>query len=226
MEFPTSKFSFTVKSTTAKPPKTTEPELLIAGNNKGKFKLNEAASTLLNVKPGDYLAFVNNEVQVNQVLEAYKQDDPDAVAWVNELGGVDEVKVQWAIAKGWELKDAAGNVQTIKKPLTNVEIKALEEAGQVDPETGKVIAPDVPAHKGSRLNAKSSEVKVGMILDGTDSTNCPVLRGKMSEDMHAVFSVGKEGIPVEFPNGNTTAGVTVYPITFEREEPKIEKNKS
>ena len=224
MEFPTSKFSFTVKSTTAKPPKTTEPELLIAGNNKGKFKLNEAGSTLLNVKPGDYLAFVNNEVQINQVLEAYKQDDPEAVAWVQEQGGIDEVKVQWAIAKGWELLDAAGNVQTVKKPLTKVEEEALREKGEVG-EDGKVVAPDIPAHKGSRLNAKSSDVKVGMILDGTDSTNCPVMRKGVPEDMHLVFSIAKEGIPVQFPNGNSTADVTVFPITVDRQEAKIEKNK-
>lgn len=227
MEFPkNSKYAFSVKSTSARPPKTDEPELHLIAGIKGKFKINEATSKLMGLKPYNYLAFVSNEDQIEEVKQAFADGDEETVAWVNEQeGGIDGLVPMWAIAKGWDLIDANGVPQTAKKPLTKAEAAKLVEAGEID-EDGKAIAPTIPARKGSRLASKMKEVKVGMILEGTDSTCAPALRKGHEDDKHVVFSVTKEAIAAEFPNGDTTVDVEVYPITFARTEQKIEKNKA
>lgn len=229
MEFPqSSKFAFTVKSTTARPPKTTEPELTVIAGIKGKFKANEALSKLMGLKPHDYLAFISNEEQVIAVKEAYadaeNENHDEAVAFVEEVGGIDNLTVQWGIAKGWALLDANDNPLTTKKPLTKPEEKKLRDAGEVDEETGKVIAPDIAAMKGSRLSSKMKEMKTGMILEGTDSTNCPELRKGVSEDKHAVYAVNPTPVKASFPNGTGAVDVDVYLIKADREEDKIERN--
>lgn len=226
MDFPKSKFSFTVKSTSARPPKTTEPELTIIAGVKGKFKANEALSKLMGAKPGDYFTFINTEDQVAQMKEAYAAGDAEVVAEVDEMGGVDALVVQWGVAKGWELCDVNGIPLTIKKPLTNKEAALLVKEGQVD-EEGKAIAPDVPAHKGSRLSTKMKEVKMGMILEGTDSTNAPALRDAYPDDKHVVYSVNSEAIPAQFDGGDgNMIDVPVYLIAYAREEDKIERTKA
>lgn len=225
MQFPNaSKFAFSVKSTTARPPKTLEPEIAIVAGAKGKFKLNEAASKLLGLKPADYLVFINNEDQLDAIKAAYAEGDAEAVAWVEEQGGIENLKVQWAIAQGWPMLDINGNAVTTKKPLTNAEAAKLIEEGQVD-ENGKPIAPEIPAFKGSRLNSKMTDVKVGVILEGTDSNNTPVLRQGHPDDKHVVFSISKEPIATEFPNGNTSVDVNLFLIEFVRLDEKVEKNK-
>jgi len=225
MEFPKSKFAFSVKSTSARPPRTTEPELTIIAGVKGKLKLNEAASKLLGLKPYDYIVFVSTEDQVEALKERYANNDSEAIDIVNELGGLDALTVDWAITKGWEMLDANGQPLTAKKPLTNAEIKQYIQDGIVD-ENGKAVAPDMPAVKGSRLSSKMKEIKSGMILEATDSTNCPLLRANHPDDMHVVYAISKEGSSVTFENGNTTVDTIVYPIVFAREDKKIEKNKA
>ena len=224
MEFPqSSKFAFTVKSSTARPPKTTEPELTAIAGIKGKFKINEAASKLMGLKPHDYLAFISNEDQIIEIKEQYADGVEKVVAWVDEQGGLDKLEIQWAVAKGWELLDANDQPLTTKKPLTKAEAEALVAAGEVD-EDGKAIAPDIAAKKGSRLSSKMKEVKTGMILEGTDSTNCPLLRKGHDEDKHVVYSVSPDAMRVEFPNGTGVVEADVYLINFNREEDKIERN--
>jgi hypothetical protein len=224
MEFPqSSKFAFTVKSTTARPPKTSEPELTAIAGIPGKYKINEAASKLLGLKPQDYLVFVNNEDQIEALKEAYADGDAEAVAYVDEAGGVDALELQWGICKGWPMLDANDNPLTAKKPLTNAEKKRLVEAGQVD-EEGKPIAPEIPAIKGSRLSTKMKEVKVGMILEGTDSTNAPKLRESYDDDKHVVYAVNQEAVQGQFPNGTGAVDVDIYLIKFDRTEDKIERN--
>ena len=224
MEFPqASKFAFVVKSTNARPPKTTEPELTIVASIRGKYKINEAASKLLGLKPGDYLTFINNEAQIEEIRQAYANGDEATVEAVDAEGGLDKLQVQWAIAKGWELLGADDQPIMTKKPLTKAESKALKEAGEVD-EDGKVIAPSIPDHKGSRLSSKMKEVKIGMILEGTDSNNAPLLREGHPDDKHVVYSVSKEPLAFEFPNGTGSVEATVYLLEYNREEDKIEKN--
>lgn len=226
MNFPTaSKFVFSVKSTTARPPKTLEPELAIIAGIKGKFKMNEAASKLIGLKPADYLAFINNEDQLEAIKLGYAENDAECVAFVEEAGGLDKLETQWAIVKGWEMLDASGNPLTTKKPLTNVEVEQYIKAGKVD-EDGKALAPEVSAYKGSRLASKTQEVRTGVTLEGADSTNCPALRQGYDDKMHVVYSVSKEGVPVQFPNGTGVVDVIAYPITFVRLDEKIEKNRS
>lgn len=219
-----SKFVFGVKSTTARPPRTLEPEIVIIAGVKGKFKMNEAASKLMGLKPADYLAFINNEDQVEQIVAAYHEGDQEAIAWVEELGGIENVKVQWAIAEGWEMLDSNGFALTSKKPLTKEEVAQYIAEGKVD-ELGKPIAPEMPAFKGSRLSSKMKESKVGVLLEGADSNNCPALRQGYPEDMHVVYGVSKEPVEVEFPNGNSTVAVKLYMIEYNRLDEKIEKNK-
>ena len=221
MEFP-SKFSFTVKSTTARPPKTTEPELTAVAGIRGKTKLNEAASKLLGLKPGDYLTFHSNEEQIDSIKEAYAAGE--VIDWVEDAGGVDALKIQWGISKGWELMDMNGLPIITKKPLTLKEEKKLRAAGQVD-ENGKVIAPDMPARRGSRLSSKMKELKSGMILECTDSTNAPALRAGYSDDMHVVYSINETPVAAEFENGSETVNVDIYLINFVREDVKVEKSK-
>jgi hypothetical protein len=224
MEFPKvgTKFAFTVKSTTARPPRTSEPELTVISGVKGKFKLNEAASKLLGLKPYDYLAFINNEDQLTEIREAYAAGVEEVVEEVDAEGGLDALKIQWAIAKGWAKLDANGVPQTTKKPLTNAEVAKLVAEGQVD-ENGKAIAPTISDYKGSRLASKMKEVKTGMILEGTDATNCPLLREGVSEDKHGVYAVNTEYATYDFENGNSTVSVDVYLISFKGEEDKIER---
>lgn len=221
-----SKFAFNVKSTTLRPPKTSEPELTAIAGIKGKFKINEAASKAMGLKPYDYLAFVSNEDQIDLIKEAFAdtnhESHEDAVEFVNEVGGVENLSIQWGIAKGWPLLDANDNPLTTKKPLTKPEEKKLREAGQVD-EDGKVIAPEIAAMKGSRLASKMKELKTGMILEGTDSTNCPLLRKVVAEDKHAVYSMNPSPVKVTFPNGSGSVDVDVFLITFDREDDKIER---
>jgi hypothetical protein len=224
MEFPqASKFAFNVRSTTQRAPKTSEPELQVIAGLKGKFRLNEAATKLLNLKPTDYLAFISNEEQIDEIRTEYAANNAEVVAWVDEQGGLDALKVQWGIAKGWKLIDAAGNELTTKKPLTKKEEEKLRKEGKVD-DNDKVIAPEIPAYKGSRLASKMKEVRTGMILEGTDSNNAPELRKGYNEDMHVVYSVKAEPIPATFPNGSETVDVSVFLIEFNREEEKIERN--
>ena len=220
MEFP-SKFSFTVKSTTARPPKTTEPELTAVAGIKGKVKLNEAASKLLGLKPGDYLAFHSNEEQIEEIKAQYAEGE--VIDWVEEEGGVDALKTQWGISKGWELIDVNGIPIMTKKPLTLKEEKKLKAEGQVD-ENGKAIAPDIPSHKGSRLSSKMKELKSGMILECTDSTNAPALRSGYADNMHVVYSISEEPVEAEFENGSETVAVDIYLINFVREDAKIERS--
>lgn len=224
MEFPkVGKFAFSVVSTTSRPPKTNDPELTIISGVKGKFKLNEAASKLLGLKPGDYLVFVNNEDAINATKEAYAAGVEEVVAEVDAQGGIDALKAQWAIAKGWAQLDINGVPQMTKKPLTNAEAEKLVKEGKVD-EDGKAVAPLIPDYKGSRLASKMKEVKTGMILEGTDANNCPLLRENVSEDKHAVYAVSTEAIPFEFPNGNETVATDVYLIDYKGEEDKIERD--
>lgn len=224
MEFPKAgKFAFTVKSTTARPPKTSEPELTVIAGVKGKFKINEAASKLLGAKPGDYFVFINNEESIIALQEAYAAGVEEAVAEVDAQGGLDALTIQWAVAKGWPKVDMNGIVQMTKKPLTNVEAEKLVKEGVVD-EDGKPIAPDMPDYKGSRLASKMKEVKSGMILEGTDATNCPLLRANVSDTEHAVYAISTEAIPFEFENGSEVVNADVYLINFKGTEDKIERN--
>lgn len=216
MDFPN--FNFSVKSTTSRAPKSTEPELTVISGVKGKFKLNEAASKQLHVKPGDYLVFVSNEADVQQAIE----DKNEAImAWAEETGNdPKDYPVTWGICKGWVEKDKDGNPLKTKKPLTSAERDRLIEAGEVD-DDGHAIAPPIDRVKGSRLSSKSPEARVGMIVEGTDGNNWPLLRKPVDEDKHAVYSVSKEGTTIEVPNGPDTEEVTIYTISFDREEDKI-----
>ena len=224
MEFPkmSSKFAFTVRSTSARPPKTNEPELTVIAGVKGKLKLNEAASKLLGLKPGDYLTFINNEEQIIQMKEAYTDGVEEVVAEIDEMGGVDALTIQWGIAKGWAKVDMNGVTQMSKKPLTKGETKKLIAAGEVD-EDGRAIAPEIPDYKGCRLASKMKEVRSGMILEGTDATNAPLLRADLDDDKHGVYALSTEAMPVEFPNGNETVVADVYLINFKGTEDKIER---
>lgn len=216
MEFPD--FNFAVASTTTRPPKTNVPQITMVSGVKGKFKLNEAGSQLLDVMPHDNLVFVSNRTEVEAAIKA---EHPAILEWAEENGkDVKDFPVTWAIAKGWVERDMEGNVLKAKKPLTKVETKQLEEAGQVD-EDGKVIAPEIDRLKGSRLSSKSTDIKTGMIVEGTDGNNWPILREGFDEDVHVVYNVSKEGKDISVMNGNTTEAVTIYPISFAGTEDKI-----
>jgi len=218
MEFP--QFGFGVESTTSRPAKTSEPELTMIAGVSGKFKLNEAASTLLGVKPGDYIVFVSNR---NEVQQAIAENHPALVEWAEENdANIKDYPVTWGIAKGWAEKDKDGNYLKTRKPLTKVERERLIEEGNVDDE-GHAIAPEMNRYKGSRLSSKSPEARVGMIVEGTDGNNWPVLREGVPEDKHAVYSISKEGSTIEVPNGPDTEEVDIYSISFAREEDKIKR---
>lgn len=224
MDFPNvSKFAFTVKSTNARPPKSLVPELQITAGIKGKFKLNEAASRLLGVRPTDYIAFINNEEQVEQLKAAYTAGDEDATDYINQIGGIENLKVQWGIAKGWVMLDENGLVKMTKKPLTNREAKKLKEEGQVD-ENGRVIAPDIEAYKGSRLASKTKGAGIGAILEGTDSNSCPELRHGYDEDKHVVYRINETPVVAEVENGNDVTSINVFLIEYSQLEDKIERS--
>ena len=222
MEFPKSKFAFNVASTTARPPKTNEPEIHMVAAIKGKVKMNEAGSKVLGLRPADYLVFINNRDAIDALVEKAKAGDEAAIAEVEAAGGVDNLELTWAVCKGWIMKDSAGNELTTKKPLTKKEAAKLEAEGQVD-ENGKVIAPDMPLYKGSRLSTKMKDNKIGMILECTDSNNAPLLRDGYDDDKHVVYSISAEAMPFEFPNGDGTVAVDLHLIEYKGLEDKVER---
>lgn len=226
MEFPGSKFSFNVASTTSRAPKSDEPELQATAAIHGKYKINEAASKLLGLKPKDYLVFINNMDAIEATLAKYKEGDEAAVAEVNEAGGVEAYakSVVWAICKGWVVLDDAGEPLTTKEPLTNSLRKKLIKEGKVD-EEGKAIAPTIPLFKGSRLSTKMKDGnKVGLILEGTDGNNAPLLRKGHDDDKHVVYKINSEAIPYQFENGPDVVNVDLYLLEYKGEEEKIERN--
>lgn len=201
----TSKFAFSVATPKVKGDVTVNPELTVTVT-KDKIRVNTALSRKLNLKDGDRLMFISNEVAVW-----------DAVA----DGQLSEDEVQenlvFAIAKGIPRVNSKGQVEMGVKRLKDEEKEALDNGtyeGEVD-EEGRAIEPNF---HGFKLASNSNSEGFG-ILEGSDATNWPALKG--STEVHRVYSVGEA---VEAPVGEST--VTAYVITFEREEAKMERKAS
>lgn len=202
--------SFSLKSTSTRSVNV-NPELTVS-TAKGLIKINAAAAKLLDVKPGDYLAFVNNE---ESVREAIKNEDPEIMAWAEETGNSPEdYPVTWGVFKGFMKLDKNGNPIMTAKRLTKDEREQLIQEGQVD-EEGNVIAPEVPAYVGSKLGSVTGEATYSNMFM-SDTANWAELGG--NNDYNIVFDVSKDYITSEI-RGNE---VKIYTLENMRE---VEKQK-
>jgi len=197
------KFAFSVQSTGKKAAKTTEPELYLTTTN-GKVKINEATSRLLGVAPGDHLMFMNNADAVSKAILAGETDE--------------DTPVTWGIAKGNLIYGKDGKVEQVIKRLSKAEKEALIEAGEVD-EEGNPLTQYTDKLAGFKLASVSGNVGIGSILEGSDAVNWVELGG--NNDEIQVYSVSKEPVQVEAPNGTESPeAVDLFVISLDRSEAK------
>lgn len=201
-----SKFAFAAATPKVKGDLSTTPELTVTCT-KDKIRLNSALTRKLLLQTTDRLMFITNEESV-------------LAAVANGELSEDEVSenLMFAIAKGVIRTNSKGEVITELKRLNKAERKAVDEGtyeGEVD-EEGRPIE---PAMHGFKLASNGNEEGYGRILEGSDATQWPKLKG--NTEKHMVYTLGDK---IEVTIGN--ADVEAYVINFDREEAKLERKKS
>lgn len=183
---------------------------------KGAIKLNEKAARILDIKAGEYLALVNDELAVNAAIEA---NDPAILEWAEANDKpASEFPITWAIFKGFAKYTTDGEPMMTTERLTKAKKARLIEEGQVD-EEGNVIAPEVQAYEGCKMASVNNEAGFANI-SGSDSANWVKLGG--SEDFNIAYDVSKEGIDATVAG----QGVVVFPLLNPRQVEKIERGGS
>lgn len=198
-----SKFALSVAAPKVKGDVSTTPELM-ATVTKDKIRLNSAFTRKLLLETGDHLMFITNEDALLQALAAGDITEEDVA---NEF--------LIAVAKSVPKVNSKGEIVTEIKRLNNAEKAAVEAKtyqGDVD-EEGK---PTATAFHGFKLAANGNEEGIGRILEGSDATQWPKLKG--TADAHQVWVLGEE---VETVVGNTT--VKAFVLEFDREEAKVQR---
>lgn len=198
-----SKFAFAVAAPKVKGDVSTTPELLVTVT-KDKIRLNSAMTRKLMVQTGDRLMFITNEADVLRAVAAGEITEDEVAE-----------NLMFAIAKGVPKVNAKGEVQTELKRLNNAE-KAEVEAGTYEGEVDEDGRPTEVAFEGFKLASNGNVEGYGQILEGSDATQWPKLKG--STDAHKVWTIVDEAM---VPVGNSE--VKAYIIGFDREEAKLER---
>lgn len=208
------KFSLSVASTSSrKSSNSSVPTLIIIGGDvPNKFRLNEGATELMGIKPGDKVVLLSNKAAI---IAAAAAGDPDLLKWAEDNNTVPtQYPITWAIAKGYPLFDSNGSALTEKVPLTNALEAKLREEGMIDEETGKVIAPDTDRIFGARLASSNKSAGIGAVCEFTDSSVWDDLRLEAEQRVHVLYGVDKTPIKVPAFNGFETIELTAFPIEF------------
>jgi len=201
------KFGFAVASTNARPAKTGTPELHVTVT-KDKFRINQAAARILNIVSGDRLMFISNEAAVRMAVIDGELNEEDV-----------EANIVFAIAKGVPALKK-GNIQFGPKRLTKAEEVALADKtyiGDVD-ENGRPIE---VMYKGFKVASTNGSTDPGQIVEGSDALNYIPLKG--NAERTAIWELDVEG---KFDMEVEGLNVPCYPMTFDRYEDKILRNKS
>ena len=220
------KFSLSVASTnTRKSSNSSIPTLIIIGGDvPNKFRLNEGATELLGAKPGDKVVLLSNKAAI---MQAVANNDPELLAWAEENGfAPSQYPATWAIAKGYSLFDNAGNPLTEKMPLTKALEAKLRAEGQVDEETGKVIAPDIAKINGARLASSNKAGGIGSVCEFTDSSVWDDLRLEADIKLHVIYNILKTPNKVTAFDGEKEIEITAFELEYKETEAIQARNRS
>ena len=123
-----SSFGFSMVNAGQRMSSNVDPQLIVVSTN-GGFRLTGAATRLLNVLPGDNVAFINNLGEIDKaILDATHPMHADLVAFCEERGmaitdaeaaiAIHKEFDMWGVAKGIKEFDTKGNAKVAKERLS------------------------------------------------------------------------------------------------------------